>query len=641
MRAAQLARGAGLVWFALIEVATFFARDASSQPAPPPPPPPPCPPNYCSGHGSCDSSGGSPVCSCNSGWGGSRCSDCTNPCRGVAPTQHASACPGSKCLGDACSVSCTEGYNGAGSGHYTCSEDGSWTGGSLTCAPVRCAAGAIPGVAHATGCAEGQYGGASCSISCEAGYQGSGSGRYTCDKTGHWTGGNLVCTGKPCTGAPAASGDLHSTEDATVPGHFPSKLTFSCAHPNEQVAGDTIWECSNTTLAYEPVTKPGTRAQDVKCTACPPIDHCPAEQLRCPIHFEPPNCCQSFCWKWSIRCQAVTDKSCNLCEPGYADGAPTACNPQQCPTIPLSEGMQSVTYKVNGQVVASAPLFSGSASQPTAVAEFRCASQYILTNSKSEYVAADSAQAVWACGVSADGKVPEWKAWDGHSFVPGIVDLPRCVPTCGANPCSSAATAAVAAQPHFSKCYDNGGKQKFRCTCKMGWQGERCDTDIDECTHTVYSENCAAKCEERSECPIEQGKLPPDCTPTGFALEVGRCDQPYWVDKDHPNQPSGCDYDGDSGLLLTACHNVNGSWSCGACLENPSCCKPSAANIRAVGQTPWHESSSYVLCDVQSSGNSGACADVQWEQAGCTGSASAQESSAALRGLPRLQILSV
>ena len=220
---------------------------------------------------------------------------------------------------------------------------------------------------------------------------------------------------------------------------------------------------------------------------------------------------------------------------------------------------------------------------------------------------------------------------------PGIVDLPRCVPTCGANPCSSAATAAVAAQPHFSKCYDNGGKQKFRCTCKMGWQGERCDTDIDECTHTVYSENCAAKCEERSECPIEQGKLPPDCTPTGFALEVGRCDQPYWVDKDHPNQPSGCDYDGDSGLLLTACHNVNGSWSCGACLENPSCCKPSAANIRAVGQTPWHESSSYVLCDVQSTGNSGACADVQWEQAGCTGSASAQE----FARLPRLQILGV
>ena len=598
------------------------------------PPPPPCPAGYCSGHGQCDNSGGSPECSCAAGWAPPRCRDCANPCTTAAPpAQHAtwSSCQDGKCLGDKCTAVCATGYDASGSGRYTCSEDGSWSGGALTCTPKSCRAGPIPGVAHATSCPAGKYGSAPCSIECEPGYQGSGSGRYTCDATGQWSGGNLRCDGKACIGAPTAGGDLHVAENADVPGHFPSTLTFSCAGSNERVAGDTVWECSNKTLSYEPVTVPGARAQDVKCTTCPQLasGHCPPAELRCPVHFEPSGCCKSWCMWWDTPCRPVVDKTCHQCEPGYADGSPAACNAQQCPDIPVSDGMKSVAYKVDGKPVQSAPKFSGSATLPTALAEFQCEQDYILTTSASDFVAKDTDHSTWACGVSSDGKTPEWKAWNGHGFVAGIDGLPRCMATCPAKPCSSAATPEVGATAHFSKCYDNGGKQKFRCTCKTGWQGERCDTDIDECAHTRYSENCLGACEELLECPVSaQGRLPATCSPTGFALESGSCDAPYWVDKDDPSLPSGCDRDSDR--LLTACHNVNGSWSCGACLEQPSCCKDSPANIRATGPTPWHESSNYVVCDAQSTGNSGACPNVKWEQPGCTGLASADESSATL-----------
>eukprot|EP01043_Picozoa_sp_COSAG02_P058605 COSAG02_NODE_7322_length_3063_cov_1.736167_3_plen_373_part_01 len=373
----------------------------------------------------------------------------------------------------------------------------------------------------------------------------------------------MRCDGKPCTGAPTAGGDLHVEENADVKGHFPSTLTFSCARSNEQVAGDTVWECSNKTLSYEPVTVPGARAQDVKCSTCPQLasGHCPLAELRCPVHFEPPGCCRKHCFWWDDKCHPVVSKTCNQCEPGYADGSPAACNAQQCPDIPVLDGMKSVAYTVDGKTVQSAPKFSGSATRPTALAEFQCEQHYILTTSASDFVAKDADHSTWACGVSSDGKTPEWKAWNGHGFVSGINGLPRCMATCPAQPCSSAATPEVVATAHFSKCYDNGGKQKFRCTCKTGWQGERCDTDIDECAHMRYSENCLGACEELLECPVSaQGRLPATCSRTGFALESGSCDAPYWVDRDDPNLPSGCDRDSDS--LLTACHNVNGSWSC-------------------------------------------------------------------------------
>ena len=286
-----------------------------------------------------------------------------------------------------------------------------------------------------------------------------------------------------------------------------------------------------------------------------------------------------------------------------------------------------VAYTVGGHKQADAPLFSGSAAHPTSLAVFACAPHHILTNSLSDFVAIDSAHDTWACGVAASGAL-EWRAWKGDAFVPGISGLPRCVEVCAASPCSSAATPAVVSTDHFSECYDNHGKQKFRCTCLMGWQGEKCDVDVDECAHTRYSENCEAACETESECEATAQGLPAGCSRTGFALasNAGQCNNPYWVDLADSNKQSGCDRDGDGGII-TNCHNRNGSWACGACLEQPSCCKDSSANIRASGTTPWHMSGSYVLCDPQPAGSSMECPDVAWEQPGCTGRASAASSS--------------
>ena len=439
---------------------------SQGDPPPPPPPPDPCHGNTCHGHGTCDGSSGSAVCTCNDGWAPPSCDRCSHTCPAEAPTGHATACPAGQCLGGSCTSGCSSGYTKSGSGRYTCDADGDWSQGSLVCTPKACPAG--PPVAHANSCAAGVYNGPACQATCEDGYEGTGSASYTCQDTGSWGGGNLVCEGRPCDGAPVLSGDLRvSEEHGGAPGHYPSTLTFSCAHGNERVGGDTVWVCSNQTLRYQPNTVPTARADEVVCSQCPAIasGHCPAEQLRCPVHLEPRGCCSGWgCMPWKKRCHAVQSPStCNQCEAGYSQGSPSACNPEQCPPIdPTSDAVLDVSYQIDGHSQADAPLFSGTAAHPASLAKFSCAPNHILTNSLSAFVAKDSGQDTWACTVGADGRTLEWKPWRNNAFAQGVTGLPQCMPTCAANPCSSAEAGGVAAA-HFSACFDNHGKQKFRC----------------------------------------------------------------------------------------------------------------------------------------------------------------------------------
>eukprot|EP01047_Picozoa_sp_COSAG01_P096847 COSAG01_NODE_27269_length_690_cov_0.774958_1_plen_89_part_01 len=82
------------------------------------------------------------------------------------------------------------------------------SGSALSCEPVVCQKAAPAGVSHASECALGTYG-ATCTASCDdPGYEAGGDREYTCDADGKWSGGHLQCTGRPCIGAPTASGDL-------------------------------------------------------------------------------------------------------------------------------------------------------------------------------------------------------------------------------------------------------------------------------------------------------------------------------------------------------------------------------------------------------------------------------------------------
>jgi hypothetical protein len=226
-------------------------------------------------------------------------------------------------------------------------------------------------------------------------------------------------------------------------------------------------------------------------------------------------------------------------------------------------------------------------------------------------------------GTSTTWKVPVHGIADG--------ELPRCVQICSSEPCSSTEVSSKA-EPHFSECYDgpdhNKESQKFRCTCKMGWQGEKCDQDVDECFQSAYQ----GTCEAQSECEVVNGRLPDGCTATGYALDTDLdCAAPYWVDASS-KQPSGCDRDAGTQVLITECANTPGSWTCGACKQSPSCCTASDANIPAQAHhvvTPWHPAGkAYSVCDVLPPGDnrSIACPVLDWEQSGCTGRASASHS---------------
>jgi hypothetical protein len=214
----------------------------------------------------------------------------------------------------------------------------------------------------------------------------------------------------------------------------------------------------------------------------------------------------------------------------------------------------------------------------------------------------------------------------------GDGELPKCVQVCSSGPCSSTEVSSKAKR-HFSQCYDgpahNKESQKFRCTCKIGWQGEKCDLDVDECKQSAYH----GSCEGQSECAVVNGHLPDGCTATGYDLDTDlNCAAPYWVDASS-KQPSGCDRDADTQALITECMNTPGSWTCGACKQSPSCCKASGANIPAQAHhvaTPWQPADKpYSVCDVLPPGHnrSVACPVLGWEQSGCTGRASASHSS--------------
>ena len=259
-----------------------------------------------SGRYTCDGSSGSAVCTCAAGWALPTCGTCSHECPAAAPAAHAAGpCPAGQCLGaPPCAATATIRVGRAGTRATKVvrgpREASSAPRGGALLAHRRRTRRAAPRAFSQGPLAQPN--------ARQDTYEGEGAAQYTCESTGHWGGGGLVCTGRPCLGAPVAGGDLHVSEvHSGAAGHFPSTLTFSCAHSNERVGGDTIWVCSNTTLQYEPSTNPSATAHDVQCSQCPALTsgHCPGEQLRCPIHLEPAKCCSSWCMPWDHRCHAV------------------------------------------------------------------------------------------------------------------------------------------------------------------------------------------------------------------------------------------------------------------------------------------------------------------------------------------------
>eukprot|EP01047_Picozoa_sp_COSAG01_P012979 COSAG01_NODE_599_length_15010_cov_103.295755_5_plen_1500_part_00 len=539
-----------------------------------------------------------------------------------------------------CTAKCIAGYKGD-SLEIRCQADGTYSDATSPCDPIVCPAAPPVGArpeGSAQDCKAGHFDDDDgCQAECFAGYDATGERHYKCDTSGAWSvDGSLVCLGKPCTGAPTGGG-AGVKEEKPQGGearHFPSTLQFSCPS-SERVAGDSVWICSDQTLKYEPGSSAGTQASSVKCVGCPldkgnteteaDLTHCLPGKLTCPVELKPDDCCKSFlkCPGWPFhtkKCHQESITSCTECEPGYTVGHPNTCRAQECPALFTdANGKVALTNTAQSK-------FSGTKAQPMTTMKWTCNQGYILTYSSSGFVA-QSLQDTWTCGVNTQGST----VWVDP--ITNNTDQPltaRCVQTCAATvddktplpngPCSRSTT-IVPIDARNSTCYDNGGTQKFRCTCRAGWSGETCDVDVNECTDTKY----IGQCETTAECVAHNQGLPNGCTATGYALEApNQCKRPYWVDAT-THLPSGCDRDHTTDSQITHCTNQPGSWTCGACTETPSCCQPNNTTQPAItlGSTLWHPSKSYTMCDVSQQLVEGVdshlCPAHPWQHPGCTG----------------------
>ena len=335
----------------LLAVATaVLLRGAAAKVNPPPPPPPPpdlCRGVNCGAHGSCDSTTGS--CVCRDGYSGSTCGIAPTPCNAATGGALYKGCP-SGTYGQTCTETCDHGYTGSST--KTCNELGYWMGSDPTCTPRQCAASTeeTPPEASANtdaGCPAGYFTGPTCTLHCEYGYEFAGdpqaTGTYECNADGQWVPqhGGFACTGRPCSqatlplGAAGSGGTvgpkgLHQlSADSGINGYlFPSSVEFACKDKQgglkQHVTGEAGWVCSNKTFAYDGADNKAAKKDDVSCTGCPSISHCPAENLECAMYHG--SCTSRKCTKhkWGKckehKCngwQSLSDRTCSACDEGY------------------------------------------------------------------------------------------------------------------------------------------------------------------------------------------------------------------------------------------------------------------------------------------------------------------------------------
>eukprot|EP01046_Picozoa_sp_COSAG06_P011619 COSAG06_NODE_666_length_13272_cov_10.674334_1_plen_2097_part_10 len=488
-------------------------------------------------------------------------------------------------------------------------------------------------------------------------------------RQGYVAGGNGACAGRSCTGlsnvikdpvqARECSGELkpdetcsgNTTDDVSGNGRiFPSVITLKCKDAATHIecgkpnaACDDTWECSNTTGKYVALHDPSAQASTIQCSQPSKIAHCPQNQVgtaQGDWGWQPPGCdfiCGSDpnCVKcnWIRYADRDTDPICNKCEPGYtAAGCGTqtkTCDAVAC-ADPAHVPHGNPIYTVAGKPVAEGhrAVFSGSATsqwqasqwlKATTTLQWECDPGYILTY---DGVVKSPSPRIEKCFPSADGCSTVWKDSNGQT-----AKAPTCVPTCSIK----YKDPRVVEGP--DQCFDNNGNQRARYRCKLGWQGEGCDVDVDECTQKHYEPGCMNNF--RKVC--EQNK----CDSIGFALESPmQCNQPYWVDS-VTGQPSGCDR--IDSLPLTTCVNLEGSWDCGTCSFDPSCCNPvpnadvpaNTKQFGSIARTAWHPSSAFPACNgTKSDGRDSTCESNPWTARGCTGAAS--ENSIVAVQLPQM-----
>ncbi|PKN47327.1 MAG: hypothetical protein CVU59_03220 [Deltaproteobacteria bacterium HGW-Deltaproteobacteria-17] len=219
---------------------------------------------YDCGHGTCSLAGGTPTCTCTTGYTGASCDACDTANGYVASIATPGTCVLNPCLSQTCSnhgtcsqsatdtaqCACATGYTGATCS--ACDTANGYIASTLspgTCIPTPCTAGAcnshgtctVVNDAPSCACATG-WTGATCAT-CATGY--TGALCNTCDTANGYVASTLVpgtCITNPCTGVDCnGHGTCAAVNDApscTCTTGYTGTLCASCDSANDYVASN-------------------------------------------------------------------------------------------------------------------------------------------------------------------------------------------------------------------------------------------------------------------------------------------------------------------------------------------------------------------------------------------------------------------
>jgi len=183
------------------------------------------------------------TCGANGSWGvgALTCTAITNcPQAGPTVTNQVVANCANTAVGQKCTVACLANHNAAGAAEYTCGADGQWQVGDLTCTAItHCTTAPAVANSDATSCANTEVG-QSCTLACAANHNPTGTAAYTCGADGQYTGGSLTCTAVTCAAeGPAVANKVVATCANTA---VTEKCTVACM-ANFNAAGAAEYTC--------------------------------------------------------------------------------------------------------------------------------------------------------------------------------------------------------------------------------------------------------------------------------------------------------------------------------------------------------------------------------------------------------------
>jgi hypothetical protein len=299
---------------------------------------------------SCDagyaaSGGVNRTCQADGTWSGTVAACTIKNCGVLTSPTNGSVTDPTTTYGASATYACTAGYNLVGSATRTCQADGTWSGGTPSCALKDCGALAAPTNGSVSDPATTV--GATATYSCVMGYGPSGSSTRTCQTDGTWSGTAPTCILATCPSLAGPSGGSVVASGLT----FMSTATYSCdagyllaGSPTRTCQASGFWSGTAPTCNPVDCLTPGAPQHGTVTAATTTLNS--IAQYACNAGYD---------------LNGATTRKCQT--NGAWNGVVPTCAPKDC-------NMPSGT--ANGSVSASVTTFG-------ATATYTCATNYALS----------------------------------------------------------------------------------------------------------------------------------------------------------------------------------------------------------------------------------------------------------------------